>query len=261
MSKNRLPRALVAVVAAVAATAGLSACGDDVAPTANIAAIDVRPDDVDRVVFTDAARSAEIKRIDGDWLPGQGSAIESIALLDAAEDRLFPVNAYRIIDKVGPEPVDQNDPNYGLAKPAPWSIDVYAKGGKKWHLSVGRPTFNQAGYYAKVDGDPKVYLIIAKTVSDIISIANGKVFEFEAIDKIQAVDRKFDDVAKEGKEGDLPDYDPWLNQVLAAKSGDMKRLHEAARRSSSIFGPQDDDEDTGIIGPRSSQGFGSVGAP
>ena len=112
--------------------------------------------------------------------------------------------------------------------------------GKEWHLSVGKPSFNQAGYYAKVDGDPRVYLIISKTVSDIISIANGKLFEFDPIDKIKFVDTYFNRAAKEGTKGnETPDYDPWLKQVLAARSGDKDQLHKVARESSSILGPED----------------------
>ena len=112
--------------------------------------------------------------------------------------------------------------------------------GKEWHLSVGKPSFNQAGYYAKVDGDPRVYLIISKTVSDIISIANGRLFEFDPIDKIKFVDTYFNRAAKEGTKGnETPDYDPWLKQVLAARTGSSEQLHKVARESSSILGPED----------------------
>lgn len=245
MSSWRLTRSLLTALAVVAASTGLSGCGDDAREAASIAVIDVAPDEVDRIVFTDGTESTEIRRVDDDWLPGKGGSVESIALLGAAEDRLLPLNAYRIMDNV-----NQDDPNYGLAKPSRWSLEVFEQGGKRWHLSVGKPSFNQAGYYAKVDGDPRVYLIISKTVSDIISIANGQLFEFEPVDKIKFVDQYFNRAAQEGGEGDMPDYDPWLTQVLAARSGDEAKLHEAARKSSSILGPPDKGKITGEGAPK-----------
>lgn len=238
MSTRRLTRTLLTALAVLVASAGLSGCGKSATETKNIAAIDLVPGKVERAVFNDGTTSAEIRRVDGDWLPGKNGTVESIAILGAAEDRLFPVNAYRIIDTVK-DRVNQDDPNYGLNTPARWSIDVVDTNGKDWHLSVGKPTFNQAGYYAKVDGDPRVYLIISKTVSDIISIAHGQLFEFDPIDKIKFVDRYFAQAANEGQDGQLPDYDPWLKQVLAAQSGDPEKLHKAARESSSLLGPAD----------------------
>lgn len=236
MSMKRVSRILTTVAAVVLAGSVLTGCGDDTTAGEDIAAIDVRAEEIDRVVFTDGDVSTEIRRIDDDWLPGKGAvrAVESIALLAAAEDRLFPTNAYRVIDGV-----DQDDPSYGLSREAERTIEVWDADGRHWHLAVGKPSFNQAGYYAKVDGDPRVYLIISRTVSDIISIANGKLFEFDPIDKIKFVDEFFDRAAQEGKSGDLPDYDPWLKQVLAARTGDMEQLHKAARESSSILGPED----------------------
>jgi hypothetical protein len=237
MNMKRVARTVVTAVSVVLTSSLLTACGGQDEASENIAAINVRPDQVQRVIFTDGDVSTEIRRVDDDWLPGKNiaRAVESIALLGTAEDRLFPTNAYRIM-----EDVDQNDPNYGLNRDAERTIEVFDTDGKRWRLSVGRPSFNQAGYYAKVDGDPRVYLIISKTVSDIISIANGKLFEFDPIDKIKFVDTYFDRAAREGTKGnETPDYDPWLNQVLAARSGDKAKLHEAARKSSSILGPED----------------------
>ena len=245
---GRIARTVLTVTAVLAASAGLSGCGGGSETKENIAAIDIVPQKVERVVFTDGKVSTEIRRIDGDWLPGKGGTVESLAILDAAEERLFPVNAYRIIDTAR-DRVDQHDPNYGLDKASGRSIDVFDNSGKDWRLTVGKPTFNQAGYYAKVDGDPRVFLIIAKTVSDIISIANGKVFEFDPIDKIKFVDKYFDQAAHEGGKDDLPDLDPWLTQTLASRSGDMAKLHEAARKSSSIIGPPDKGKVTGEGAP------------
>ena len=165
MSTHRLGRALLTALAVVAASAGLSGCGGTAKTAQDIAAVDVVPSKVDRVIFHSGPKTAEIKRVDGDWIPGTGARVESIALLDSASERLLPVNAYRIIDSVQGRPVDQNNPNYGLDKPSQWSMEVLDANGKDWKLSVGKPTFNQAGYYAKVDGDPRVFLIISKAVT------------------------------------------------------------------------------------------------
>jgi hypothetical protein len=142
----------------------------------------------------------------------------------------FPVNAYRILDGV-----DANTPDFGLvanttgAAPGPTgppkecgtgcSMSVTSTDGATHKLSVGAQTFNFAGYYGKVDGDPRVFLLISATVAQIISMARGRPFEFPKTEQELKLDATTARLAAEAKGVGSPEanYDPMLRQVLAAE--------------------------------------------
>jgi hypothetical protein len=137
-------------------------------------------------------------------------------MLSTIQDRVFPLNAYRILSGV-----NQSDPAFGFdgqnsSAPecgAVCSITVVDNKGKSWKLTVGAPTFNAAGFYAKVDGDPRVFLVTEQTVADIITEALGKDFSFPENAKYKKVDEALN---MDLPEQNAPDLDPYLVQVLAA---------------------------------------------
>ncbi|MGQ0845106.1 MAG: hypothetical protein ACT4QF_13340 [Sporichthyaceae bacterium] len=209
-----------AILAVGLAIGSLSACGGESEKPA-IAAIDVTPDQVDTVTFTAQGKNATLRAVDGLWTPVSGATVQAATMLTTASERYFPLNSYRIM-----EGLDQNNPDYGLNQ-----VNVSAKechpvcamtvtntAGKTWKLTIGKETFN-GGFYAKVDGDPRVFLITKETVAGIISEALGKDFAFPASAKIRSIEFKLQGRTEDGrKTAELPDYDPYLRQVLAAEA-------------------------------------------
>lgn len=217
MIRHRFVRAAVGVGLAVGT---LSACGGGSAPV-NIAAIPVAQEAVDSVTFSASGRTATLRVLDGTWTPAQGATVQAATMLTAGADRYFPLNSYRIM-----EDINQNDPLYGLSgQPSPvaecrpeCSMSVTDTAGKTWKLVIGGRTFN-GGFYGKVEGDPRVFLITKETVAGIISEAIGKDFSFPASAAIRRVEQELqgNDPTTGQKKADLPDYDPFLRQVLAAE--------------------------------------------
>jgi hypothetical protein len=247
MSMHPTVRALAVGVAVLAASCGLSACGSDKATGLDIAAVKVAPTGVVNVKFTAAGQTAEIRKIDGIWVPGQGATAQGAVLLEGVEDRVFPVNAYRIIEP-GPG-VDQTNAVYGLTEGSGRSMEVVDSGGRTWKLTIGRPTFNLAGFYAKVDGDPRIFLITSQQVGDIISFATGRQFSFPLTSKYRQVDQKLNEAATEGQ-NDTPDYHPWLKQALAKDAADLDRVSASIISPiGSGSGPADKGQATGPYGP------------
>jgi hypothetical protein len=211
---------------------GLSACGDDDAARPSTAAIDVPADQVATVTFTAAGKSATFTGKDGIFLPGPGATAESATLLNAATDS-FPVLAYRIIDGA-----NLATPDFGLvaAKGAAGPprqcgagcvLTVTSTAGVTHKLTVGAQTFNFAGYYASVENDPRVFLLIRATVAQIISMATGRPFSFPKTQQELQLDQKTNEIAEETSGGGSAEanYDPYLRQVLAAEQ-DRKAAKE-----------------------------------
>ncbi len=219
---------VLAVCAALAvALGGLSACGDDDSTRVNIAAIDVTAEQIATVTFTAGSKSATFEVRDGLFYPGAGATAESATLLNAS-DATFPVNAYRII-----EDVDLATPDYGLVSTsgggpaagrpvecgAGCSITLTETDGTVHTLRVGARTFNSAGFYATVEGDPRVFLLISATVAQIISLATGRPFAFPKTRQELELEATQARLAEEAQGRGAPEanYDPYLRQVLAAE--------------------------------------------
>jgi hypothetical protein len=212
--KGRARRAGALCLGAGLAVSGLSACGGGESKV-NIAAIDLTPTQVTTVTFTAKGKTATMTQDGGLWTPGSGATVQAATMLTTTADRFFPLNAYRIVANA-----NNADPAYGLTTPNAVPdcgevCSVTATDGKRtWKLTVGKPSFNKAGFYARVDGDPKLYLITQTTVADIISEATGQDFQFPESEKYRQVDKALNDVGND--KGDVSDYDPYLIQVLAA---------------------------------------------
>lgn len=205
---------------------GLSACGEDGSSAVDIAAIDVPAERVATVTFTAGTKSATFEARDGLFYPAAGATAESATLLNAS-DATFPVNAYRIMPDA-----DLATPDYGLVSaggggtargPAECgsgcSMTVTATDGTVQTLRVGARTFNSAGFYATVEGDPRVFLLISATVAQIISLATGRPFAFPKTRQELELEATQARLAEEAQGRGAPEanYDPYLRQVLAAE--------------------------------------------
>lgn len=213
-------RAAVAALGTLLAVGSLSACGSG-SKKPSIAAIDLRPEAVESVTFVAQGLSATLRADSGSWLPGPGSTVQAATMLSTSTEKYFPLNTYRIL-----EGEDLNRPEYGFVNPATppvkectpvCSLTVVTTAGRTLKLTVGSQTFN-GGFYAKLDGDPRIFLITKDTVGGIVSEAIGKDFAFNASAQIRKIDRVLANENEDGsKKGDQPDYDPYLRQVLAAE--------------------------------------------
>lgn len=219
MGDRRAARAVAFVLGAPLLVAGLSACGG-ASQRLEVAAVDVTPEMVHEVTFTAQGRTATMKLDDGLWTPGPGATVQAATMLTTTADRLFPFLTYRIMTDV-----NQADPAYGFAAPnsstpecgAVCAVKVSTKG-RTWNLTVGAATFNKAGFYAKVDGDPRTFLITQKEVSDIISEATGLDFEFPESEKYRKIDAALND--ENSARATTFEFDPYLVQVLASQEAD-----------------------------------------
>lgn len=217
---------VLAVLAALAVAAGgLSGCGDGDATGVNIAAIDVPVEEIATATFTAGTRSATFEVRDGLFYPGAGATAESATLLNAS-DATFPVNAYRIMDDADPATPDYGLVSGGASATGPpaecgagCSITVAAADGTVHKLRVGARTFNSAGFYATVEGDRRVFLLISATVAQIISLATGRPFAFPKTRQELELETTQARLAEEAQGRGAPEanYDPYLRQVLAAE--------------------------------------------
>jgi|GEM_PF-5732322 len=221
---SRAGRLATASAAGVLAVSGLSACGGG--PHAlDIAALDVMPSQLETVTFTANGQSATLRFLDGVWTPSTGATVQAATMLSTNAERMFPLNYYRAIPGL-----NQADPTYGLAAPnssipecgAFCAIKVVTTKGVTLNLTVGRPTFSKAGFYAKVDGDRRTFLITQQAVSDIISEATGRDFAFPESEKYQKIDKALNGINEEAK-NNTADFDPYLQQVLAAEAADASQ--------------------------------------
>lgn len=221
MGNRRAARVAAFVLGAPLLVGGLSACGGSSQHGVDVAAVDVTPEMVHEVTFTAQGRTATMKLDDGLWTPGAGATVQAATMLTTAADRLFPFLTYRIMTDV-----NQADPVYGFSAPNSstpecgpvCAVKVNAKG-RTWNLTVGAATFNKAGFYAKVDGDPRTFLITQKEVADIISEATGLDFEFPESEKYRKIDAALNDVETSAKATTF-EFDPFLVQVLASQQAD-----------------------------------------
>ncbi|HUR74088.1 MAG TPA: hypothetical protein VMZ00_07415 [Sporichthya sp.] len=233
-SRRGSGRALVALAGLVAVAGGLSACGGDGPGKVDAVVIDVPADRIASVTYTAGTKSATFEGKDGVFAPGPGGTAESATLINAS-DTTFPILAYRIMDDV-----DLATPDFGLvsttaSSPAlrakecgtGCSISLSATDGSTYKLSVGNRTFGSNGFYATVEGDPRVFLLVDDTVAQIISLATGRPFAFPPTVQEKKLAETQARLAEEAAGRGAPEanYDPYLRQVLAAEQ-DRKAAKE-----------------------------------
>lgn len=137
----------------------------------------------------------------GRWATADADPVIQSLMFDV-ERVLFPLRSYRRLA------VDGDDPAFGLSD-STLAVSVRTAAGGDWRVVLGAATFSGGGHYARLDGDPHVYVVIPKVVDSLKSVALG-----EKIDR--GIDPRFAAALNElqlvtTEEGDL---NPWLAQVL-----------------------------------------------
>lgn len=224
--RTRIPSLLLAAVVVLVGVLYVwpedEATGVDV-PTL----IDLEPAAVRQIVVEDdQGRRAElVNEGDSQWEPQKGTPSVDRTLMFDVEDRLFPLRAYRRLDRL-----DVDDPAYGLDRPE-IIFTVESAGGRSHVVELGAQTFNTGGFYARVVGSDVVYLVPRRPMDDLRSLAAG-----ERIDTPTRVDEKLREVEQDQLDKlERSETSPWLEQVLETGG-------EAAR-SPSKDGPVADVED------------------
>lgn len=132
------------------------------------AVVDVVPAAVQRVVVAMGGRRAQLTRAGREWSVEPGTPPPSAPLLQSAEDDLFPMLAYRVLE------ADPADPQYGLVEPEA-VVRLDERSGRQRGIRIGSASFSRAGFYATEDGDPhRVYLVPRSTVDLLRSLTTGE---------------------------------------------------------------------------------------
>ena len=168
--------------------------------------VDLSPGAVRRLAVEAAGRHAELVRTGHGWTAGPDTIPGSAPLLVGAEDRLFPMRAYRVVR------ADAADPQYGLADPSA-VVRLEARSGRRVAVRLGAATFTGAGFYATQDGDPgRLYLVPRNTLELLTALTTGE--RVETADPLQKRTGRYgaeqDDA---GRSKEMPIY---LRQVLDA---------------------------------------------
>jgi hypothetical protein len=155
--------AVSALVLAPGCSAG-GGGGRSAAPTL----LDVHPAAVRRLVVTAGSQRAEFTQTgDRVWRAGHGATDEGAALLLAAAERLFPLRGYRRMR------VDGRDAAFGLVVPAA-TLTLESGHGPARTVVIGAATFNQGGFYARLDDSGDVVLLARSVLADLRSLAEGR---------------------------------------------------------------------------------------
>jgi hypothetical protein len=183
-----------------------AACGAAPAKPAAPTLLDVAPAAVQRVVIDSGGRHAEFTQ-NGNrvWRAGTGGTDEGAALLLGAEERLFPLRAYRQMH------LDPADPALGLAAPAAL-LTVDAGGGAPRTIAVGAATFNGGGFYARIGNEGDIFLVPRSVLADLRSLVEGRPVVLPQIE-----DAKIKQVYEDNeKQAATPTESPWVSQALEA---------------------------------------------
>jgi hypothetical protein len=171
-------------------------------------AVPVTADDAYRVVVSDGSTDVEVLHSDtAVWQAGDGATDVGVAMMEEAEAVLLPTLAYRRLD------VDADDAQFGLVG-SELAMTVETRTARRFHLTIGGSTPNGGGYYARVDSDPSVYVVIPQVPDYIRSILVGdrivRPMSDEYARALAAVDETGEAEAV---------TNPWLAQVLAEAPG------------------------------------------
>ncbi|MGD0015317.1 MAG: DUF4340 domain-containing protein [Bryobacteraceae bacterium] len=125
--------------------------------------LSIRPDRVARIDIRQAGGSTALERRAGKWeLTAPQPLTADLEPVGAMLSTLSALTAVRIVEEV---PADLAQ--YGLASP-PVQLKVTQKDGRIRQVFIGDETPTADGFYARVDGDPRVFMIAgyAKTTLD-----------------------------------------------------------------------------------------------
>jgi len=168
------------------------------APPATVLA--VQPAAVRRITVVSGERRVELAHADGSWSAGSGASVVTVGLMSDAEQRLFPLRAYRSLQ------ADTSSPEYGLVDPE-ITLRVTDTGGHDHDVALGRATFTNGGVYAERGGEPaRVYLVPRRMMDDLRSLVAGR--------RIDSPDDFAKSIRDRTPDGDTTSW--WLRQALDA---------------------------------------------
>lgn len=170
--------------------------------------VDLGPEQVRRIVVESGDERAElVSDGEGTWLPQRGTPALDATIMFDAEDRLFPLRAYRKLS------IRASDAQFGLTKPE-IVFSVRATGGDTHRIVFGAGSFNGAGFYARPQGGRTVYLVPRRVMDDLRSLVQG-----QRVDTPHIVDTELKKVEERlAREARTPDVSPWLQQVLETQT-------------------------------------------
>lgn len=222
MGRTGRPGRVVATSLALAAVAGTLAAGCSSGgdrPPAEVAApagpaspgvfsvVDLTPAQVHRLsVEAGAQQVAVVRSSAATWLAGPGTSEIVSGLLAERESEVLPLQAYRRLD------ADPDRPDFGLIDPE-LVVRVQDAAGAEQTVSVGVVTFSGAGYYARRQGDPHVYLLVRRSVDDLRSLVRGE--------RVNSPRTQLEtEILSESPDADPEEVtNPWLAQVLEEVRG------------------------------------------
>ena len=206
----------LALAAVVAGVTGCSSGGgdrsEDSAPAADaptgpatpgvFSVVDLTPAQVHRLSVESKDRQvALVRTAAATWLAEPGTPEVVSGLLAERETEVLPLQAYRRLD------TDPDRPDFGLVDPE-FVVRVQDAAGVEQAVSVGGGTFSGAGYYARRQGDPHVYLLVRRSVDDLRSLVAGE--------RVNSPRTQLEtEILSESPDADPEEVtNPWLAQVL-----------------------------------------------
>jgi hypothetical protein len=164
--------------------------------------VGVRPQEVRSLeVRSDAGQVLVRRDGTGAWSPGEAAPAASATLTYESQAVLFPLQAYRRLQ------IDAGSSEVGLTKPQ-YEVDITETSGRRSQLEIGRANFIGAGFYARLSGDPQVYLVARGTVDVLRSVVTGQRFETPRSAKETALLNEAPD--------DSDPSGPWQRQAVGA---------------------------------------------
>ena len=189
------------------ATMTMAGCGSGHPQAAVPVLVDRTADQIIRIVAVarDGRRAELTHDGQGNWTAQAGGmSSERAVLMFEAQDRMFPLRAYRRVR------ADASDPQFGLTDPE-ITLSVTDGTGRAQELALGGPTFNGAGFYARRPGEPHgLYLVPRGVMNDLRSLIQG-----QAVSGPHEVEDKLDQIAARGQRA-YEEPDSWLRQATEA---------------------------------------------
>lgn len=167
--------------------------------------VSLAPDEVHRVVVDASGETVAMVRSQGRWLPEGATTTASTTHMALAEYDLFPIRAARRLA------VDPSVAAYGVTEPA-LDVRIDSEAGRRFHLRIGAPTFNGAGFYAALDGVPGVFVLAKSTFVQLVELFPDRVAQAKPFLKT------YEELTGGGLNAKPVRTNPWLEQSLQTQN-------------------------------------------